>query len=267
MTMRWYGPAAGEGAPPRHGPVDRLAVLADVHGNVPAFEAVLSDVEQVGVDLIVFCGDLSWGPEPERTVQLARALGSRAVFVRGNGDRAVVELTRREREPERPRDGWMCERHSPAAVEFLAAFPFTAIVDVRGLGAVRFCHGSPRSDTELVTPGTPDARLADIAAVIPEHVLVSGHTHLQFDRTAGGLRSVNPGSVGLPYHDGAPGTAYWALLGPDVELRQTRYPVNEAVRGCVNAGDPSAEVLSQLLLAPPTVDEVIRHAEALEFSD
>jgi len=188
---------------------------------------VLSDVEQLGVDLIVSCGGLSWGPEPERTVQLARALGSRAVFVRGNGDRAVVELTRGGREPERPRDGWMCERHSPAAVEFVAAFPFTAIVDVRGLGAVQFGHGSPRSDTELL----------------------------------------NPGSVGLPYHDGPPGTAYWALLGPDVELRQTRYRVEEAVRRCLDAGDPSAEVITRLLLAPPTVDEVIRHAEAAQFSD
>jgi predicted phosphodiesterase len=189
------------------------------------------------------------------------------VFVRGNGDRAVVEFTRGGRALERPRDGWMCEQHSPAAVDFLAAFPFTAIVEVRGLGAVRFCHGSPRSDTELLTPGTPADRLAQVAAVIAERVLVSGHTHLQFDRSAAGLRSVNPGSVGLPYHGGAPGTAYWALLGPDVEGRQTRYPVEEEVRRCVDAGDPSAEVITELLLTPPTVEEVIRHAEAAEFSD
>ncbi|GAB3860771.1 hypothetical protein [Dactylosporangium cerinum] len=102
---------------------------------------------------------------------------------------------------------------------------------------------------------------------MPERILVGGHTHLQFDRRAGDLRSVNPGSVGLPYHDSTPGTAYWALLGPDVALRRTRYDVAAAIAATVAAGDPKADVITGLLTAPPSVAELTADAERLEFSD
>jgi predicted phosphodiesterase len=290
MRPPWHGPADGEGPAPSFGPVDRVAVLADVHANVLALEAVLSDVEEAGVDLVVFCGDLTWGPEPTRTTEIARSLGGRAVFVRGNADRAAVGLARKGYPAQRPRDRWMVGQHSPAAIEFLEGFAFTVVVEVRGLGSVRFCHGSPRSDTELITPGTPADRLADIAGLIPERILVTGHSHLQFDREAdvdhgdtrdildsafaripminvSGLRSINPGSVGLPYHDGQPGTAHWALLGPDVRLRATRYDVRAAVARCVRSGDPGGEKMASLLLSPPSVAEIIQDAEERIFAD
>jgi len=249
------------------GPVRTVAVLADVHGNVPALRAVLADPDVRDADLVVFPGDVTWGPEPQLTVDIVLGLGDRAVCVRGNADRAVVELARHGRQPKGERDLWMPAQHTTVAIDFLAAFPFDAVVDVTGLGPVRFCHGSPRQDTELVTPQTPAERFAELSAGVPEHVIVSGHTHLQFDRAVAGRRSVNSGSVGLPYHLGEPGTAYWALLGPDVELRHTRYDVDEAVRACVGTGDPRGDVISTYLLTPPTPAEVIEHAEGLIFSD
>lgn len=161
----------------------------------------------------------------------------------------------------------MVAQHSAASTEFVAGFPFSLVVEVTGLGAVRFCHGSPRSDTEVVTPGTPADRFAELAAGVAEPTLVTGHTHLQFDRAVAGRRSVNPGSVGLPYHDGEPGLAYWALLGPDVVLRQTRYEVSEAVAAAARVGDPIADTIAELLTSPPSVAEVIADAEARVFSD
>jgi hypothetical protein len=140
-------------------------------------------------------------------------------------------------------------------------------VDVNELGPVRFCHGSPRSDTEVITPRTPAGRFAQLAAGIAEATLVSGHTHIQFDRRVAGRRSVNPGSVGLPYHESEPGTAYWALLGPDVHLRQTRYDVAESLARGARVGDPSAEVIANYLTTPPTSAEVTTQAEGLVFSD
>jgi predicted phosphodiesterase len=262
-----HGPWPGEGPAPRYGPVDCVAVLADVHGNVPALRAVLADVERAGAELVVFCGDLTWGPQPELTIELVTALGERAVFVRGNADRAVVELARHGRAHQLARDPWMIEQHAPASVEFLAGFPFSAVVAVTGLGAVRCCHGSPRSDTELVTHRTPVERMARIAATIDEKVLVSGHTHLQFDRRVAGIRSVNAGSVGLPFHTGEPGTAYWAMLGPDVELRSSRYDVAEAIAAGRRAGDPGVEAMQSTLMSPPTPEDIVNHAEPLEFSD
>ncbi|MDI1462745.1 metallophosphoesterase family protein [Catellatospora sp. KI3] len=252
---------------PRLGPVRRVAVLADVHGNVPALLAVLDDVHAAGADLIVFPGDLTWGPEPQTTLDLILELGSKAVCVRGNADRAVVELARGEREHTRPRDPWMPAQHTPEAVEFLAALPLNVVIDIEGLGAVRFCHGSPRDDTECVTPQTSTERFAELSEGVDEQVIVTGHTHLQFDRLIAGRRSVNPGSVGLPYHLGMPGTAYWALLGPDVRLRETRYDVQEAVDRCRMTGDPSGDAIVGLLLNPPTPDEIIADAETRVFAD
>jgi predicted phosphodiesterase len=138
-------------------------------------------------------------------------------------------------------------------------------VEVDGLGAVRFCHGSPRGDTELVTFATPERRMRDLLAGVEERVLVTAHTHVQFDRRVAGVRSINAGSVGMPY-EGRAG-AYWALLGPDVELRRTEYDVDESARRYRESGDPSAEAMVEILLLPPTREEVAENAERLEFSE
>jgi predicted phosphodiesterase len=260
VTM--YGPRPGEARVARYGPVGRVAVLSDVHANVPALEAVLAEVAGCGVDLVVFCGDLTWGPEPDRTVEIVTGLGERARFVRGNGERMVVDLVRGNRSAQREREYWMMARHSPASLRFVAEFPFSVVVEVTGLGPVRFCHGSPRSDTELVTPGTPAERIAALTAGVDEPTLVTGHAHLQFDRTVASRRSVGPGSVGLPFHDGEPGIGQWALLGPDVELRQTRYDLDRAVSRTARVGDPAAATIAKLLTSPPSVAAVIEDAEA-----
>jgi predicted phosphodiesterase len=267
MEKKRYGPRPGEGPAARYGPVDRVAVLSDVHANLPALEAVLAEVAASEADLVVFCGDLTWGPEPDRTVEMVTGLGDRALFIRGNSERAVVDMSRGDRPAEQERERWMVTAHSPASTTFVAGFPFSVVVEVAGLGPVRFCHGSPRSDTEVVTPGTPVDRFAALSEQIDERMLVTGHTHLQFDRSVAGRRSVNPGSVGLPYHHGEPGTAYWALLGPDVALRQTRYDVAEAISRSQEVGDPAAGRITNLLTSPPTPAEVIEHAEGLVFSD
>jgi predicted phosphodiesterase len=267
MGVTLHGPAEGEGPARRYGPVDRVAVLSDVHANVPALDAVLAEPAVAAADLVVFCGDLTWGAEPELTVDLVTSLGQHAVCLRGNGERILLELARGHRAPARPREEWMVARHGPAAVDFVAGFAFTAVVEVAGLGPVRFCHGSPRSDHELVTPGTPEERVAALAAGIDERVIVSGHTHIQFDRRVGEWRSVNPGSVGLPYHEGNPGIAYWAVLGEDVSLRHTPYDVGEAIARGDRAGDPSADVITGLLMTPPTPAEIIADAEGQVFAD
>jgi predicted phosphodiesterase len=129
---------------------------------------------------------------------------------------------------------------------------------------VRFCHGSPRSDEECVTPETPEERVREFMTGVDERVVVTAHVHIQFDRDVAAVRSVNAGSVGLPY-EGRPG-AYWALLGPDVELRRTAYDVDEAVAAYRDSGFPDPEPLVDLLLQPPAPAEVIEHAEQVVFA-
>lgn len=244
-----------------------VAVLSDVHGNVEALRAVLADVTAAGVDRVVVNGDVTWGPEPAAVARMLRDLDLPVDVVRGNADRAVLELAAGDRPAEGDRERWMLTAHPADVVAFLATSVFSLALDVDGLGPVRFCHGTPRGDTELVTPATPVDRLAAIAATLTEPVLVSGHTHLQFDRTTDVLRSVNPGSVGLPYHDGPPGTAFWAVLGPDVSLRTTAYDLDAAVRRFRASGVPNRERYLELLTTPPSFAEIVADAESRVYAD
>jgi putative phosphoesterase len=236
----------------------KVAVIADVHGNAPALRAVLDEIEREEVDLIVSCGDLTWGPLPEETFELARGL-SGARFVRGNADRAVLE-----RVSGTDRERWMQEHHTAEMRDFLASFEDAVVVEVDGLGAVRLCHGSPRSDEECVTPETPEDRVREFTAEIDERVVVTAHVHMQFDRDVAGMRSVNAGSVGLPY-ESAPG-AYWALLGPDVEHRRTDYDYEATIERYRASGQPSVEDIVELMLTPPPQSEIIEYGESRVFA-
>jgi predicted phosphodiesterase len=248
---------------------ERVAVVADVHGNPVAMAAVARDVLAAGPDALVFGGDLTWGPIPEETwrivTELRDSAGESVFFIRGNAERALAELRAgaQARQPT-ARERWMLARHAEATLDALQTFSATLTLDIQGLGPTRFCHGSPRSDEELITPSTPDDRMRALLEQVDEQVLVSAHTHIQFDRRVVGIRSLNPGSVGVPYQ-GAPG-AYWALLGPDVEFLRTDYDLGAAVAAYRATDDPLAEAIIETLLAPPPPAEVIAAAEALACS-
>lgn len=201
----------------------RVAVLADVHGNAVALAAVLAEVERVQPDAIVRCGDLTWGPIPVETVDLLA--GHDVLFVRGNADRSVTELVERLQDPgteATPRERWMVEQHDATMRALLAVFPATVELEVEGLGDVLFCHGSPRSDEELVTLETPESRLADAVAGTEAGTIATAHTHVRYERQLLGRTFFNPGSVAMPY-EGAPG-AYWACSAPPAQGRAPAAP-------------------------------------------
>jgi diadenosine tetraphosphatase ApaH/serine/threonine PP2A family protein phosphatase len=134
---------------------------------------------------------------------------------------------------------------------------------VDGLGSVLFCHGSPRSDEEIITAITPPKRLDPMLDGVREQVIVCGHTHVQFDRIVGDRRLVNAGSVGMPY-EGKAGIACWALLGPDVELRRSHYDVESAAEAIRASGYPDAEeFVQEYILAPESAEEATAHFEGL----
>jgi predicted phosphodiesterase len=232
----------------------RVAALYDIHGNAYALEAVLAEVP--GDAVVVIGGDIAIGPQPLETLGLLSTLGERGQWIRGNCER---------REPHtdelwEQRRLWTDEQLGDERANALAALPETLAVDVESLGPTLFCHGSPRSDEEMLTAVTSEERLRTILAGVDEAVVVCGHTHHQFDRLVDGMRVVNAGSVGLPY-EGRPG-AHWALFGPDVELRRTEYDVAAAESAIRSGTYPGPdEQIETLLTAPPTAVEVAEYFE------
>jgi len=218
----------------------RIAALYDVHGNRPALEAVLADLEHEQVDEIVFGGDLTWGPQPHETLELVRSVD--ASFVRGNADR----------EP----DDWERSCLSEQEVAFLQGQAPTVELD-----GILFCHATPRSDDEVVTPATPDERLAEILAGVEQRVVVAGHTHMQQDRQGGGIRFVNAGSVGLPYEGEV--AAFWALLvDGEPQLRKTPVDQERVVEAFRQSQWPRAgEILRERIVHAATREEATRILE------
>jgi predicted phosphodiesterase len=188
-----------------------VAALYDVHGNLPALEAVLAEA---GDAQLVFGGDMAAGPMPTET--LDRIMGLDALVLRGNADRALLETP----ESGGLADSWVQSQLNDRHRAFLAGLDETIEVSVDGLGRILFCHGSPRSDEEMILKTTPDEWVREMVAGLEAEVVVCGHTHMQFDRRIDRWRIINAGSVGLPY--GAPG-AHWLALGPGVEHRTTQY--------------------------------------------
>ncbi len=223
----------------------RVAALYDIHGNLPALEAVLEEVE--GVDAVVVGGDVASGPMPAETLGALRSMGDRVHFVRGNADR-VLDLDGIP-EPNRSARLWVAEQLEEEALAFLANLPLGLALDVDGLGAVRFCHGAPGSDETTITAVTSDERLRRLLAGMEEDIVVCGHTHIQFDRWLDGVRVLNAGSVGAPYE--AEPAAYWLELGPEVRFRRTDYDIEAALEQMRATGYPNLEPSLEYLSPDP----------------
>jgi len=245
----------------------RVAAIYDIHGNLPALEAVLHDIRAAAVDLIVVGGDVLPGPMPVEALGCLLDVDIPMQLIRGNGDRMVLASMRDPESPEVPapvRDiiGWNAEQLRPEHERLIAAWPETLRVEIPGLGPVLFCHATPRNDTEVFTRLTSEDRLLAVFQGL-DPLVVCGHTHMQFDRTIGGARVVNAGSVGMPFEE--PG-AYWLLLGPDVELRRTSYDLERAAERIRATSYPQAEdFAARNVLQPPSAAETLALLSKIEI--
>ena len=196
-----------------------LGLIYDAHGNLEALEAVLTDAGEAGVGRFLLGGDYAlFGPEPEATVERLRSLDAR--MIRGNGERWTAHPH------EAPDD----EVVQGAIEECRAQLGDRTVADLAALpewladdGRVRFCHGSPISDVRSFMPQAADDD-EELLGGHSEPLVVFGHTHLPFEREGpGGVRLVNPGSVGMPFDGDA--RAAWAILHDDgrVEHRRVAY--------------------------------------------
>jgi putative phosphoesterase len=239
----------------------RVAALYDIHGNLDALDAVLADVRDAHVDLIVVGGDIY--PGPLASEALARLLDSDIPmrFILGNGDRAVLdhyEGRPSDAMPERVRAtiAWLAARLEDAERRALASWPTTLRIELAGLGRLLFVHATPRSDTEIFTRSTPLPRIRRLFHDVEADIVICGHTHMQFDRRVDDVRIVNAGSVGMPF--GKPG-ACWLLLEPaGATLRRTTYDLAAAAARIRRTPYPDAEEFaSRFVLDPPSEETML----------
>lgn len=213
-----------------------IAVLSDIHGVLPALEAVLAEPAVRSADRIVLTGDHAAGPMPVETLDALAALGDRAVWVRGNADRELVSLCDGgETSIPDPVAPWAAGQLRPDQVARLDSLPLTVTLDLGRFGRTVFCHATPRDDEEVVLVDSRPARWAEVFAALDASVstVVCGHTHMPFVRLVDRRLVVNPGSVGMPY--GGAG-AHWALLDTAdgaVTLRVTPFDLDAACQRLV----------------------------------
>src|ERR1700727_2738927 len=155
-------PGEDENAPMTMRQCGRVAVLADIHGNLPALEAVLAEPDVAGADTIVLLGDIALGPMPAQTLDRLAELGDRAVWVHGNCEREMITAFDGGEVPgpfgadAAASAGLIGRAHR----DRLDGLPLTVTLDIDGLGPTLFCHASPRRDDEMLLVDSPPERWA-----------------------------------------------------------------------------------------------------------
>lgn len=239
----------------------RIAVLSDVHGNLPALDAVLAELAGERVELVVSGGDICAGPMPAAVLARLAELGATLpmLWIMGNADREVIgawdgSLPADRADPAARAAHFAAAQLDRRARDFLATFAVSLAAD-----DVRFCHGSPRSDTEILTAASSRRRVDAALTGVAEPLVLHGHTHHQYDHG----RVAGAGSVGMPY-EGRAG-AFWAVVEDRrIALRRTAYDLDAAATAIRATGYPDAEeLLAESLLDPIPRREALAVFEAM----
>ncbi|HXT34193.1 MAG TPA: metallophosphoesterase family protein [Chloroflexota bacterium] len=235
----------------------RVAVIADIHGNLTALDAVLANLQDAGVDRVVCLGDVAaLGPQPHEVIGRLRDLGCPAVM--GNCDIVPLRPVRLSPLDEEGRrwfeiEEWGAAQLTPEDLTYLRAFPPTLTVPL-GDDATLLCfHGSPRSNTDSIVATTPDTVLARMLHGYSATVLAGGHTHAPFIRRYQEAVLLNPGSVGFPYEAtdyrrGHPPWAEYSIVEWRsgrlyIELRRVSIDVDLVMQALLRSGMPHVEWL------------------------
>ena len=238
--------------------MDATAVVTDIHANLPALQAVLGRIEQLGIERMFCGGDLvGYGPHPDEVCELIQERDIPTIH--GNYDYAIgrdledcgcAYVTEHDRELGQRSVDWTLAHTSRRSKDFMRGLPFDQRFELAGR-RVRLVHGSPRKVNEYHFEDKPARTFERIAADADCDVLVFGHTHKPWVREYGGVLFVNCGSVGKP-KDGDPRAAFAVLRaardGVEVEIARVEYDAESVAREVAAAGLPE-EYAEKLLLA------------------
>jgi predicted phosphodiesterase len=207
--------------------VASVAVLSDIHGVLPALDAVLAEPAVQAAERIVLPGDIAAGPQPVPVLDRLLGFGDRVTWVRGNADRELVELARGETDDVGdPIAPWAARQLSADHVAWLARLPYPVTLNVEGFGDVVFCHATPRDDAEVVVVDSRLDRWAEVLAGLPEQTMtvVCGHTHMPFTRLANRRQIINPCKNSRPTRTWPNGRTTSCTRRPATPTRSPSWP-------------------------------------------
>jgi putative phosphoesterase len=219
----------------------KIALIGDIHANLPALEAVLAHARANGVEengqipSIWNIGDfVGYGPFPDAVIRLVQSQGILSIY--GNYDRKVLQFRKKGIKTHNPEKrlafAWADQMLTPACRAYLSSLPEQMRLDVLGW-SILLCHGSPAMGKEHLTPKTPKRRLRELARMACSQVVICGHSHQPFARKVAGTWFINTGSVGRP-DDGDPRACYAILeLEPEclcVAHYRVEYDVERTVQ-------------------------------------
>lgn len=246
----------------------KIAAVYDLHGNLPALEAVLEEIRQAEADLLFVGGDIMPGPMPLETLELLLDFEIPKHFIKGNCEYEALNAMAGkslDRIPEAFREvtRWSAMQIYPKYEELLKSWDDRFSTEIEGIGKVLFCHATPRDYEEIFTRLTSEEKLLPIFENVDADLVVCGHTHMQFDRIIGKTRVVNAGSLGMPYGDAV---ANWLLLDGEVRLRQTVYDLEKAAERIRKTDYPQAEEFAaENILKPPSEESVLEFFSKAEI--
>ena len=192
----------------------RIVILADIHGNLPAFEAVQADIQTLAPDKVIVNGDIiNRGPQSKECLQAVRATGWPVVF--GNHEWYALKRVDGDIGDEWRTEFWspfdrVAESLTEEEVATIRALPHDIVIDLPELPAMRIVHGSMRALNDGIGFWMPDAELLDAARGAPEPVIIGAHTHRTFERRVADRWFLNCGAVGSPFN-GDPGAQYLVM--------------------------------------------------------
>lgn len=221
------GPAqggAGGASPSDLNPPSIIALISDIHANLPALEAVLKDARHRGATLVLNAGDLiGYGPFPDEVISAVRK--NNILSVCGNYDLAILSKKWKKKSGsghKRMAMRWAYHNISPDNRSWLKKLPRELWLPVHG-SLLQMTHGSPASVTEYLDNGTPETRLKEIAKNCGAMILVTGHSHRPSARLVDGVWFINTGSVGRS-EDGDPRACYALLRLHPLSIMHIRVP-------------------------------------------
>jgi len=245
----------------------RVAVIYDIHGNLPALEAVLNEIKKANVDCIVVGGDVVAGPMPTETLSLLQNVSIPTNFIHGNAESELLRHVAGEKPQglsERADEVtfWTSKQLTEDQKHFISQWPATYELTLNEFGKILFCHATPDSDIVVFTKNTPQKKLVDLFEGQNAHLVICGHTHMQFDRNIGGLRVINAGSVGMPFgHTGAD----WLLIDDEIEFKHTSYDISKAAKRLIQSNYPHVEdFITNNVLEPPSETKALEMLSRLE---